>query len=265
MRKSGAFLLLLFFVAILSGCNLLAGNYEPSGKQEITMDDFKDSDIILQKKIEDLGKKDETAQQEITPEQQQDLLAQQQEQQQTEQPQQPTSTKTTMTLPKPTMQIDTKKQYSAVFNTTEGIIEISLNVSTTPITVNNFVYLAKKKFYNNTIFHRVIDGFMIQGGDPLGNGTGGPGYKFDDEPFDGSYTRGTIAMANSGPNTNGSQFFIMHKDYPLPKNYVIFGRVIKGLETVDKIAQAPVTQSATGENSTPVKPVVVRSVTILEK
>jgi len=125
--------------------------------------------------------------------------------------------------------------------------------------------LAKKKFYNNTIFHRVIDGFMIQGGDPLGNGTGGPGYQFDDEPFDGAYSRGTIAMANSGPDTNGSQFFIMHKDYPLPKNYVIFGRVIKGLETVDKIAQAPVTQSATGENSTPVKPVVVRSVTILEK
>ncbi len=150
-------------------------------------------------------------------------------------------------------------------NTTEGEIEISLAASLTRITVNNFVYLAKNKFYDNTIFHRVIDGFMIQGGDPMGNGMGGPGYKFDDEPFDGSYTRGTIAMANSGPNTNGSQFFIMHRDYPLPKNYVIFGKVINGLEVVDKIATASVTMSMSGENSTPVKPVTIKSVTILEK
>jgi cyclophilin family peptidyl-prolyl cis-trans isomerase len=106
---------------------------------------------------------------------------------------------------------------------------------------------------------------MIQGGDPKGNGTGGPGYKFADEPFSGEYLRGTVAMANSGPNTNGSQFFIMHQDYPLPKNYVIFGQVSSGLEVVDKIATAPVKSGPTGENSTPVNPVKVLSVEITEK
>lgn len=260
MHLKGIFILLLFFVFILSGCNILAGDYQPSAKKAITMDDFKDSDKILKEKIESLGQKQETTTFQITPEQEQIIP-----QQQTEQQIKPTTTKPIMTLPKPNLQIDKTKQYIAVLNTTEGNIEIALNASTTPITVNNFVYLAKKKFYNNTIFHRVIKGFMIQGGDPLGNGTGGPGYKFDDEPFEGSYTRGIVAMANSGPNTNGSQFFIMHKDYPLPKNYVIFGRVIKGLDVVDKIAEAEVILSSTGENSTPVKPVIVKTVTIVEK
>lgn len=262
MYQKGKFLLLLFFVFFLSGCNLLAGDYKPNGKQAITMDDFKDSDKILQEKIKSLGQKEETPSPEITAEQQQALL-----QQQTEQQEQikTTITKPPMTLTKPTMQIDKEKQYTAILDTTEGPIEILLNASGTPITTNNFVYLAKNKFYNNTIFHRVIKGFMIQGGDPVGNGTGGPGYKFDDEEFDGSYSRGTIAMANSGPDTNGSQFFIMHKDYPLPKNYVIFGKVIKGLDVVDKIAEADVTQGTMGENSTPVKPVTVKNVTIMEK
>ncbi len=165
----------------------------------------------------------------------------------------------------PAMQIDTKKTYQAVLNTSAGSITIDLNANTTPITVNNFVTLAKKGFYNKTIFHRSIKGFMIQGGDPSGDGTGGPGYRFADEPFEGEYTRGTLAMANAGPNTNGSQFFIMHQDYPLPKNYVIFGKVSKGIEVVDKIAEAPVKQNAMGENSTPVNPVVVSSVQIIEK
>ena len=141
---------------------------------------------------------------------------------------------------------------------------MQLNTTSTPKTVENFTTLAKKGFYNGTIFHRVMKGFMIQGGDPNGDGTGGPGYKFDDEPFEGSYTRGTLAMANAGANTNGSQFFIMHADYPLPKNYVIFGRVIKGMEVVDAIATSPVTASASGENSKPVKPVKVSSVEVLE-
>jgi len=105
---------------------------------------------------------------------------------------------------------------------------------------------------------------MIQGGDPKGNGTGGPGYTFDDEPFTGDYTRGTVAMANSGPNTNGSQFFIMHADYDLPRNYVIFGDVINGMEAVDAVATAPVMQSASGEESQPVTPVTVQSVDIQE-
>ena len=159
---------------------------------------------------------------------------------------------------------ETNKAYVAVVHTTEGDMTVELNGKITPNTVNNFLDLAKKGFYNNTIFHRVIKGFMIQGGDPLGNGTGGPGYRFDDEPFEGEYTRGTMAMANAGPNTNGSQFFIMHKDYPLPKNYVIFGKVVKGLEVLDKIAEAPVTMSSSGELSKPVKPVAVTSVDIVE-
>lgn len=158
------------------------------------------------------------------------------------------------------LSIDTSKQYEALLSTSMGDITIQLSASTTPITVNNFVTLAEKKFYDHTIFHRVIKNFMIQGGDPEGTGRGGPGYRFDDEPFEGQYTRGTVAMANAGPNTNGSQFFIMHKDTALPHAYVIFGYVIKGIDVVDKIAQAPVL--STGEGSTPVTPVVVQSVTI---
>lgn len=162
------------------------------------------------------------------------------------------------------MEIDSAKNYQATLKTSAGDIVVALNAKATPITVNNFVTLAKKNFYNNTIFHRVLKGFMIQGGDPKGDGTGGPGYTFADEPFQGEYTRGTIAMANAGPNTNGSQFFIMHADYALPKNYVIFGKVTSGLEVVDKIAEAPVTMSRSGEPSTPITPVTVTSVTIEE-
>jgi len=244
----------------LTGCNLMAGSYEPNGKEEITMDDFKDSDKILKEKIESLGQKTDTSSQ-LAEEQQMIEPSTKQNEELTK----PTTTKKIMNLSKPSMQIDKTKQYTAILSTSEGDIEIVLSASTTPVTVNNFVYLAKNKFYNNTIFHRVIDGFMIQGGDPNGDGTGGPGYKFDDEKFNGEYSRGTIAMANSGPNTNGSQFFIMHRDYPLPQNYVIFGKVIKGLDIVDKIAEAPVTKNAFGENSTPINPVIVKSVTVLEK
>src|SRR3989339_839741 len=157
------------------------------------------------------------------------------------------------------------KKYSAILHTGKGDITVVLNSDKTPKTVNNFITLSKKGFYNNTIFHRVIRGFMIQGGDPKGDGTGGPGYRFDDEPFEGEYTRGTIAMANSGPNTNGSQFFIMHKDYPLPKDYVIFGQVISGLEVVDKIATAQVTMGSDGAASKPVEPVTIQDVRIIEE
>lgn len=171
----------------------------------------------------------------------------------------------TNNLQKPTMIIDQKKNYTAILKTTEGEITVELNSAKTPITVNNFVYLARNNFYANTIFHRVIKGFMIQGGDPNGNGTGGPGYQFDDEAFEGEYTRGTVAMANAGPNTNGSQFFIMHADYALPKNYVIFGHVIEGIEVVDKITGSAVTASPMGEMSSPVEPVEINSVGITEK
>lgn len=170
--------------------------------------------------------------------------------------------------------MNNKKQI-VVLDTTAGVIEIELSQAT-PVTSNNFVTLAQKGFYNNTSFHRVISGFMIQGGDPNTAksesptniyGTGGPGYQFDDEKFSGNYTRGTVAMANSGPNTNGSQFFIMHGDaLQMPKNYVIFGRVIKGMEVVDQIASAPVTLNQfTEEESKPATPVVIKSVTIREE
>ncbi len=170
-----------------------------------------------------------------------------------------------MNLSKPTMQIDKNKNYTAVLKTSEGNIEIALNVKETPITVNNFVYLARSNFYNGVIFHRVIKDFMIQGGDPTGTGMGGPGYKFDDESFTGQYTRGTVAMANSGPNTNGSQFFIMHADVPLSPDYVIFGKVVKGIEVVDKIASAPtVSNGFDSQPSKPVNPVKINSVEIIE-
>ncbi len=163
----------------------------------------------------------------------------------------------------PPMMIDKTKKYQVVLTTSVGDITIELLADKTPITVNNFYALAKRHFYDKTIFHRVINGFMIQGGDPTGTGAGGPGYKFDDEKFDGEYVRGTVAMANAGPNTNGSQFFIMHGNTPLPKNYVIFGKVSEGMETVDKIATAPVKPG--GEGSSPVDPVSIKSVEIIEK
>lgn len=119
--------------------------------------------------------------------------------------------------------------------TSHGDIVFELSAQS-PIASSNFISLVNKKFYDGIIFHRVISGFMIQGGDPQGAGTGGPGYSFPDEPVTSPYTRGTVAMANAGPNTNGSQFFIMHKDYQLSPNYTIFGKVISGIEVVDEIA-----------------------------
>lgn len=154
--------------------------------------------------------------------------------------------------------VSTGKNMIATLKTSEGDITIELS-SETPKTSQNFVDLVKKGFYNGVIFHRVIKGFMIQGGDPTGTGTGGTGNTFTDEPFTGEYIRGTVAMANRGPNTNDSQFFIMHKDTPLPKNYVIFGHVTVGLDIVDKIAEAP-----TGSNDRPTNPVKIISATISE-
>lgn len=167
--------------------------------------------------------------------------------------------------PTQSISFDKKKKYSAVLHTDKGDITIVFFADKTPITVSNFITLAKKGFYNNTVFHRVVKDFMIQGGDPKGDGTGGPGYRFDDEPFEGEYTRGTVAMANAGPDTNGSQFFIMHKDYDLPKNYVIFGRVESGLEVVDIIAESAVKMSVGGEMSEPVAPVKITTIDIIEK
>ena len=134
-----------------------------------------------------------------------------------------------------------------------------------PKAVNNFITLVNKGYYDNVIFHRVIPGFMIQGGDPTGTGRGGPGYKFEDELDPNSlsakqgYKKGVVAMANSGANTNGSQFFIMLADYPLDYNYTIFGKVISGQDIVDKIGQVP-----TDANDRPQQQVVIQSVTVTE-
>lgn len=129
---------------------------------------------------------------------------------------------------------DKLKDKKAVITTNKGEIEFEIYPEATKA-ASNFVFLAEDKFYDGLKFHRVEPGFVIQGGDPLGNGTGGPGYKFPDEPITRKYDKGIVAMANSGPNTNGSQFFIMLADTPLPPKYTIFGRVIKGQEIVDQI------------------------------
>lgn len=164
----------------------------------------------------------------------------------------------------PAMVIGADKKYTAILETSEGTIKAELFAGETPATVNNFVFLARQGFYDGTKFHRIIKNFMIQGGDPLGNGTGGPGYKFNDEPVKRDYERGIVAMANSGPNTNGSQFFIMTKNTPLPKNYVIFGKLIDGFDVLDKIAATPVGPNSMGELSSPVSDVIIKSARIEE-
>ena len=160
------------------------------------------------------------------------------------------------------MTIDVNSKYSAELETSLGNIVIELFTETSPITVNNFVTLSNDGYYNDVIFHRVIKGFMIQGGDPSGTGHGDmgkyPGYDFEDElnnPM--NYDKGIVAMANRGPNTNGSQFFIMHADYPLPYQYTIFGKVLSGLDVVDTIGNVQ-----TGENDKPNEDVVIYNIKI---
>ncbi len=160
----------------------------------------------------------------------------------------------------PTMAIDPAHKYTATLETSAGTMTAELFPKEAPNTVNNFVFLARDGFYDNVIFHRVIDGFMIQGGDPTGTGRGGPGYKFRDEPVNRPYNRGILAMANSGPNTNGSQFFVMHADYRLPPSYTIFGRLTGGEDVLDKIATAKA-----GAQDRPNEPVTINSVTIAEE
>lgn len=156
-----------------------------------------------------------------------------------------------------------KKTHMITIDTNYGKIVIETYDADAPNTVKNFVTLAEKGFYNGLTFHRVIKGFMIQGGDPNGTGTGGPGYKFADElnqntaSYKAGYKKGVVAMANAGPNTNGSQFFIMTADYPLPNLYTIFGKVVSGQEVVDTIANVK-----TGPNDKPVSPVTMKTVSV---
>jgi len=160
----------------------------------------------------------------------------------------------------PDLGIDLDKTYQAVLATNHGDITIDFDAVRSPLAVNNFVFLAGEGFYDNVIFHRVIPGFVAQGGDPTGTGRGGPGYKFRDElDGHGSYARGTVAMANAGPNTNGSQFFICLADVGLPHQYTIFGSVSEGMEAVDAIAAVP-----TGPGDRPTSDCVISSVTINE-
>ena len=165
----------------------------------------------------------------------------------------------------PAMKIDVKKTYQAEMQTSKGKITIQLYAKEAPLTVNNFVFLSREKFYNGIIFHRVIKPFMIQTGDPKGNGQGGPGYKFADElktPY--KYEPGTVAMANAGPNTNGSQFFICSgdqcKNLDQQPNYSIFGKVTSGMEVVQSIAAEPV-----GPSDLPIQKITIDSITIIEK
>ncbi|MDA7543117.1 peptidylprolyl isomerase [Acidimicrobiia bacterium] len=162
----------------------------------------------------------------------------------------------------PEMSIDQSKSYTAVIQTSMGDLSVEFFSDTAPITVNNFISLSNDGYYDNIIFHRVISGFMIQGGDPSGTGHGEygkfPGYTFEDELNNQQpYEKGILAMANAGPNTNGSQFFIMHVDYPLPYQYTIFGKVTAGLEVIDSIASVQ-----TAEGDKPVEDVVILGVTV---
>jgi cyclophilin family peptidyl-prolyl cis-trans isomerase len=158
-----------------------------------------------------------------------------------------------------------------VIETDKGAITIEFLPADAPKAVENFRLLAEHGYYDGLTFHRIAKGFMIQGGDPAGDGTGGDsawGGTFEDEIkqdsplYQGGYKRGLVAMANRGPNTNGSQFFIMHDDYPLPPSYVIFAKVTGGLDVVDALANTPTTMGAMGEVTTPVTPQVMKKVTI---
>lgn len=159
----------------------------------------------------------------------------------------------------PDLTIDLDSSLVAKLDTTQGDITIELDPARAPLAVNNFVFLARDGYYDGVIFHRVVPGFVIQGGDPTGTGRGGPGYKFRDElEGEGKYSRGTVAMANAGPNTNGSQFFICLEDVGLPHAYTIFGQVTDGMEAVDSVAALP----RNGEK--PSTDAVIRSVEIIE-
>ena len=162
----------------------------------------------------------------------------------------------------PAMGIDPSKRYTATLDTSLGEIVIALDALKAPKTVNNFVFLALHHYYDGVIFHRIINGFMCQGGDPTGTGTGGPGYRFEDElPRQGEYQIGSVAMANAGPNTNGSQFFMVSgpSGVGLPPQYSLFGQIVKGLDVLDTMQRVK-----TGSGDRPVDDVVINSVRITE-
>jgi cyclophilin family peptidyl-prolyl cis-trans isomerase len=159
--------------------------------------------------------------------------------------------------------LDTHKTYTAVVTTNKGVIRIKLLPKVAPIAVQSFVFLAQHHYFDGVRFHRVVPGFVIQGGDPTGTGQCGPGYQFNDEKVTLPYTRGTVAMANAGANTNGSQFFIVLSDHTgLQPNYTIFGQVTSGMGAVDRIAHVPLGPSPGGKVSKPRVKVYMTSVRI---
>ncbi|MDE0065472.1 MAG: peptidylprolyl isomerase [Acidimicrobiaceae bacterium] len=160
------------------------------------------------------------------------------------------------------MCIDPAKSYTATMETSLGSMTIHLDAAAAPKTVNNFVTLSRYHYYDGVAFHRIINGFMCQGGDPDGTGRGGPGYRFEDElPRPGRYEIGSLAMANAGPNTNGSQFFIVSgpSGVGLPPQYSLFGKVVSGLDVLDEMQRVQ-----TDRNDRPITDVVISSVTVTE-
>jgi peptidylprolyl isomerase len=170
-------------------------------------------------------------------------------------------TRTTRFDAPPPMIIDPAKSYTAVMDTSMGSMTIELDAAAAPLTVNNFVFLATNRYYEGVVFHRIIQGFVCQGGDPEGTGRGGPGYKFADEDVTKPYQLGSVAMANAGPNTNGSQFFLISgpSGVGLPPQYNHFGRITEGLDVLDRMEKV-----ATGPGDRPREDVVINRVTISE-
>ncbi len=166
----------------------------------------------------------------------------------------------------PSLILSPGMRYTATIKTNHGDMTLELFPSEAPRAVNNFVFLARDGYYQGNSFHRVIKDFMIQGGCPKGDGTGGPGYRFPDEKSERSYVKGTLAMANSGPDTNGSQFFIVHGQRAgLPPNYTIFGQLLVGEDVLDALANSPVGAGSGGESSRPTERLEINDVEIAEQ
>ncbi len=166
----------------------------------------------------------------------------------------------------PSLILNPEMRYTATIKTNQGDMTLELFPTEAPRAVNNFVFLARDGYYQGNSFHRIIKDFMIQGGCPKGDGTGGPGYRFPDEKGNRSYTKGTLAMANAGPDTNGSQFFIVHGQRAgLPPNYTIFGQLLVGEETLDALANSPVQAGSGGENSRPAERLEINDIEIVEQ
>ncbi|MNI44521.1 putative peptidyl-prolyl cis-trans isomerase [compost metagenome] len=189
--------------------------------------------------------------------------------------QEPTKEQTPETKPAlswdspPAMEIDTSKSYQAEVTTSKGNFTIELYAKDAPKTVNNFVFLSRQGFYNDVIFHRIIESFMIQTGDPEGTGGGGPGYQFEDEMNNYKYEPGVVAMANAGPDTNGSQFFICTGDDSMALNdspyyYTVFGKITAGMDVIKEIAATPVDVGPSGEPSSPTETIQIKEIKIIE-